>query len=501
MTTYTFSGAAVRYSLQTGEVELFGSYDMPLRIVAPDGTTGFSYTYKPGDQGYLNPVSLDLDAWNVELDYNMPGVEIELTGVQIYGTSWIDAHSEAKSGTVMKLTVTAKDDYYLGYSKIEYFFGLEGDQPDFSTLEQVLELTQPGGFTFAPDASVAPGQVIPFATLNPRSVSEHDHITGTNQGETIYGGKGNDVIFAKGGKDVLYGGAGNDLLAGGRGADLLHGGSGNDMATYADVRGNLTADLAYSQLNTMDAAGDTYLSIENLSGNYFSNDLRGNDKDNIIVGMGGWDTLHGRGGNDRLFGDDGNDVLLGGSGADRLDGGPGTDRAQYHTSDHGVRVDMAYGGRNTGDAAGDTLISIENLAGSHHRDVLAGDAWSNRLLGLDGNDRLTGRGGDDRLSGRGGNDRLEGEDGRDILNGGNGNDLLIGGNDRDIFIFNQGADIIRDFGNGNDRLRLDDKLWNGTLTKAQVLAFASQDGTNTTFDFGNGNTLVLENYTDIAGLE
>jgi len=491
MTTYTFSGAAIRYSLNTSQIELFGTYDMPLRIVAPEGTTGFSYTYKPGDQDHLNQVSLDLEAWNVLLDYNMPGAEIELTGVQVYGTSWTDAHNEAKSGTVMKLTVTGKDGYYLGYSKIEYFFVLDGDQPDFSSVEQALDISQPAGFSFAPSEPVAPGQIIPYASLNPRSVSEHDHITGTDQSDTIDAGKGNDVIFAKGGKDFLYGGAGNDLLAGGAGPDLLHGGTGNDTAAYIDVRGGLTADLAYSRFNTMAATSDKYISIENLSGNYFSNDLRGDDRDNILNGMGGWDTLHGRGGNDRLFGDDGNDVLLGGAGADILDGGSGIDRAQYHTADQGVRVDMKRADRNTGDAAGDTLISIENLAGSHYRDFLAGDAWSNRLLGLDGNDRL---------SGRGGHDRLDGGNGRDTLDGGAGNDVLTGGANRDIFVFAKGHDVITDF--RNDRLKLNSALLDATGTSPDgVMQLASVTNGDTVFDFGNGNVLTLENFTRVDQLE
>ena len=99
---------------------------------------------------------------------------------------------------------------------------------------------------------------------------------------------------------------------------------------------------------------------------------------------------------------------------------------------------------------------------------------------------------------RGGADTLNINSGASIR--GNGQPKGDGGAGVDTFFFNKGADVITDF--GNDRLRLDDKLWgNTTLTKAEVLDFATVVGADTVFDFGNGNTLTLENYTDIPGLE
>ncbi|PCH73938.1 MAG: hypothetical protein COC12_04450 [Rhodobacteraceae bacterium] len=52
-------------------------------------------------------------------------------------------------------------------------------------------------------------------------------------------------------------------------------------------------------------------------------------------------------------------------------------------------------------------------------------------------------------------------------------------------------------------LALDNALWGGTaLTNAQILGFANVVAlTDTVFDFGGGNTLTLENYTDIAALD
>ncbi|MAD37322.1 MAG: hypothetical protein CMO30_22120 [Tistrella sp.] len=57
-----------------------------------------------------------------------------------------------------------------------------------------------------------------------------------------------------------------------------------------------------------------------------------------------------------------------------------------------------------GDAAGDILISIENVNGSAFNDVLEGDAGNNRLVGFSGDDVLRGRQGADFLDGRDGID-------------------------------------------------------------------------------------------------
>jgi Ca2+-binding RTX toxin-like protein len=53
----------------------------------------------------------------------------------------------------------------------------------------------------------------------------------------------------------------------------------------------ITASLASSSSNTGDAAGDTYTSIENLTGSQFSDILTGTSADNILFGLGGDDTF------------------------------------------------------------------------------------------------------------------------------------------------------------------------------------------------------------------
>jgi Ca2+-binding RTX toxin-like protein len=275
----------------------------------------------------------------------------------------------------------------------------------------------------------------------------NDTIDGGAGNDTLFGGDGADLIFGGTGDDFLYGewqvdrategpgdedtlyggdgndyldgGRGNDILIGGAGADALHGGSffldpfgvrgGIDTASYETSATGITVSFSNPRANTGDALGDTYDSIENLTGSAFDDSLRGDDQANVIKGNGG------------------NDTLIGGLGADVLDGGDGIDTASYALSELAVVVDLANPSMNSGeDAAGDTYISIENLAGSMNNDTLRGNAADNVIDGGSGNDILDGRAGNDKLDGRGG---------ADTLNGGAGSDTLAGGAGADTFVF------------------------------------------------------------------
>ncbi len=67
----------------------------------------------------------------------------------------------------------------------------------------------------------------------------------------------------------------------------------------------------------------------NLSGN---DTISGNRYSDWLRGQGGNDRINGNGGNDTLLGDNGNDVLNGGLGADRLTGGLGKDAFVFDRS-------------------------------------------------------------------------------------------------------------------------------------------------------------------------
>ena len=180
--------------------------------------------------------------------------------------------------------------------------------------------------------------------------------------EKVVGSGFNDTLYGDTGANTLDGGAGNDVLNGGAGADTLIGGSGTDTADYSGATSAVTASLANSLANTGDASGDTYNSIENLTGS--SSD----------------DTLIGDTGNNVLDGGAGNDVLKGGAGADTLIGGAGADTADYSGSGSAITMTLgATGSGTTGDAAGDTLSGIEKILGSSFNDqftLTLGNGWS-----------------------------------------------------------------------------------------------------------------------------
>ena len=104
-------------------------------------------------------------------------------------------------------------------------------------------------------------------------------------------------------------------------ADTLRGGSGIDTADYESADVGVTANLSDASQNTFSAAGDTYVSIENLRGSNFDDVLTGNGGDNTIEGLKGNDILTGGNGNDRLLGQENNDQINGGAGNDVGAGG------------------------------------------------------------------------------------------------------------------------------------------------------------------------------------
>lgn len=215
--------------------------------------------------------------------------------------------------------------------------------------------------------------------------------------------------------DALLGGAGNDTLQGRGGGDLLNGGAGFDLASHADAARGVVADLARPSVNTGEARGDRYVSIEGLIGSSHADALSGNASANLLHGAGGDDTLRGGGGAD---------TLEGGSGADRLFGGGGVDLASYATSSGPVVVHLGSPATNTGEARGDSYDGIEGLIGSVHNDTLNGSTAVDWLYGGDGEDVLIGGWDDDRLYGGAGNDLLKGGARADLLDGGAGFDWV-----------------------------------------------------------------------------
>ena len=95
-------------------------------------------------------------------------------------------------------------------------------------------------------------------------------------------------------------GNGNSLIEGGPGADHIIAFGSSDVASYEHAASGVTVNLATPGLNTGEALGDTFTSINNVRGSNFSDHITGNSNANILDGGGsnGGDQLTGLGGAD-----------------------------------------------------------------------------------------------------------------------------------------------------------------------------------------------------------
>jgi Ca2+-binding RTX toxin-like protein len=381
------------------------------------------------------------------------------------------------NGQTLTTTALGTGGYSLRLAAGTYSVSFHGDFNhdgivDASTVRTVTIGTQNIKQDFTSDRQSTQGNDI----LNGTIIA--DTIDGLGGNDRISGFAGNDLLRGQAGNDILDGGEGNDTLIGDIGADTLIGGNGIDSASYYYSTTAVTANLSNITLNTGEAQGDTYNSIENLIGAATANsNLTGNSSNNSLLGYAGNDTLNGGGGNDYLTsgagndtlnggidndtliggagndtlnGDDGNDNLTGGAGNDILNGGNGIDYASYYASTTAVTANLSNIVLNTGDALGDTYNNIENLQGSATANSnLTGDSSNNSLLGYGGNDTLNGGGGNDYLASGAGNDTLNGGIDNDTLVGGTGNDILNGDDGNDNLTGGAGNDILNG-GNGID---------------------------------------------------
>lgn len=125
---------------------------------------------------------------------------------------------------------------------------------------------------------------------------------------------------------------------------------------------------------------------------------------------------------DTLFGLHTDDTIEGSAGGDQIDGGGGLDRVDYLASPTGAIIDLSAATSAGGDSSGDSLTSIEGVAGSAFADSLTGNAALNFL------------------SGGAANDTLEGGASADTLNGGAGLDVLDDGTAFDTVDYTDGTD-------------------------------------------------------------
>ncbi|MBD8066998.1 hypothetical protein IC608_16120 [Devosia sp. PTR5] len=205
-----------------------------------------------------------------------------------------------------------------------------------------------------------------------------DHLDGGSGSDFLFGYTGDDALIGGAGDDELYAGDGNDVLDGGVGADAFFGGNGIDAVTYQSASAAIILKLYQDPgLNTGDAHGDTFDSVEIIHASMYADIIEVDDDYMTVFGAAGDDKLVGYGASNTFYGESGDDELWGDYGADTMNGGDGDDYLYGHTG----------------------------------QDTMVGGA---------GSDELIGGGDDDDISGGSGNDTF-------IYTRGDGNDVIYEG--------------------------------------------------------------------------
>ncbi|QTD34945.1 beta strand repeat-containing protein [Pseudomonas fluorescens] len=279
-----------------------------------------------------------------------------------------------------------------------------------------------------------------------------------------YTGNASFIGWGNASDNIITGGAGNDLLYGGAGADQFVGGAGFDTVSYGDTTVGVTINLK-TGVHTGIAAGDTYSSIEALTGTIAGDIFIADSAAMAFDGVAGMDMVsyeqsdsavtidlktkvnagdaagdtytgieffQGSSFNDTLSGTAFGDNFIGGIGADLIDGREGHDTAWYINSKAAVNINLQTSVNEGADAQGDVLLNIERVIGSQFNDTLTGSSAVDFLEGNTGNDVIYGGDGADFIYG--GLVSLAGPLASSAANAGAQADTLYGGNDNDTIL-------------------------------------------------------------------
>ncbi len=267
--------------------------------------------------------------------------------------------------------------------------------------------------------------------INLTGNAKNNSILGTSASDTIYGGNGNDTILGASGNDVLSGDAGNDTLSGGAGNDTLTGGDGKDVFLYTsgnDVITDYTADQDTIRLSDDTIAGyeidGKNLSFQSGSGGTIS--IIGGRNFAITVVDAKNKTLSYQ--NNLIY----NNLV---------------------SKANAMTITSAYANTLSSTAYGNAVMTI-NAASHADAMELYGNAKNNSILGTSGNDTLSGM---------------------------TGNDTLTGGDGADIFVYSAGNDVITDYAEGVDTL----KVTSGTITSVTA------SGQDIVMKIGSGSLKVV----------
>lgn len=243
--------------------------------------------------------------------------------------------------------------------------------------------------------------------------------------------------------------------------------------TVGDYDIGVTVDLVDPSINAGWAYGDTYYSVERITGSQHTDFLYGNalsnnfdgggspdfiygrDGNDIIRGGGGFDFVYGQNGNDTLWGQWHTDQLFGGEGNDNLWGGSNYINHYYPGTDYS---DVLYGGAGVDQLHGDAQVT----------DYSKPSEYDPSLDFMPEHDELRAGSGNDFLNGDGGNDELRGESGADTFMF-DAPYKVIDARGKDLWI-PPGDDVIMDFNPAQgDRLDLSGQEYRAVSTSDGII--------------------------------
>ena len=113
------------------------------------------------------------------------------------------------------------------------------------------------------------------ATGVTKGISSIENLIGSPFGNTIYGDNNDNIIIGTNAADTIYGLGGDDILIGLGGDDILDGGAGSDTVDYHLNTDSVTVILTTTGGTAVSgsAGNDTLLSIENVIGSNYDDDI------------------------------------------------------------------------------------------------------------------------------------------------------------------------------------------------------------------------------------
>lgn len=312
-----------------------------------------------------------------------------------------------------------------------------------------------------------------------------DTLSGSSQGDVLYGGQGADTLVGNGGNDFLYAGADSDR-------DVLQGGAGYD--TYYVTSNDVIVDsdrIGAVFVDNVQIHGGSFVqrTLTDFGVQLLFQDARGTYNLNI---------------EDRKL-----DISANGS-VMSIEEFVASWAQSTTTSMRGEALDMVLR-RTVPSAEAFTVLSSaqSHTVASTKAGEVHGSTGNDIITGAQYNDVLAGGLGNDNLRGMAGADHLYGGGGSDLLEGGAGGDHLSGGQDNDTYLFSSGfgLDTIVEAGGaldvvhfrntvdyistGFNRFGDDLHVWNGSANKMVIKNwFSSTDHQIERFEFMSHGVVV-----------